>query len=41
MTCSKSEVNTLLVCKEGNISDTCAADMEQISIWLANNTGNE
>ena len=28
-------------CKGDETNDTCAADMKQISIWLANNAGNK
>ena len=28
-------------CKGDTTSDTCAAEMKQISIWLANKTGNK
>ena len=41
MTCSKSTVNAVRLCEQDNTNGTCAADMEQIIIWLANNTVNE
>ena len=41
MTCSKSAANALGLHKQDNTNCTCAADVEQIIIWLANNTVNE
>ena len=41
MTCSKSAANALGLNKQDNINDTCAADLERIIIWLANNTVNK
>ena len=41
MTCSKSPANALGLSKQDNTNDTCAADMEQIIIWLANNIVNK
>ena len=41
MTCSKSEANALALSKQDNTNNTCAADLEQIIIWLANNTVNK
>ena len=41
MTCSKSAANVLWLSKQGNTNDICAADLEQIIIWLANNTINK
>ena len=41
MTCSKSAANALGLSKQGNTNGTCAANMEQIIIWLANNTANK
>ena len=41
MTCSKSEANALALSKQDSINNTCAADLEQIIIWLANNTVNK
>ena len=41
MTCSKSTANALGFYKQDNTNGTCAADMEQIIIWLANNTVNK
>ena len=38
MTCSKSAANELGLSKQDNTNGTCAADVEQIIIWLANNT---
>ena len=37
MTCSKSAANALGLSKQDNTNGTCAADVEQIIIWLANN----
>ena len=39
--CSKSTTNALELSKKDNTSCTCAADVEQIIIWLANNTVNK
>ena len=41
MTCSNSVSNALGLSKQDNTNDTCAADLEQIIIWLANNTLNK
>ena len=41
MTCSKSAANALGLSEQNNTNDTCAADLEQIIIWLANNTVNK
>ena len=41
MTCSKSAVNALRLSKQDNTNGTCAADVEKIIIWLANNTVNK
>ena len=41
MTCSKSAANALGLSKQDNTNDTCAADLEQIIISLANNTVNK
>ena len=41
MTCSKSAANALGLCKQDNTNGTCAADVEKIIIWLANNTVNK
>ena len=41
MTCSKSEANALTLSKQDNTNNTCAADLEQIIIWLPNNTVNK
>ena len=41
MTCSKSVANALGLSKQDNTNGTCAADVEQIIIWLANNTVNK
>ena len=41
MTCSKSAANALGLRKQDNTNGTCTADVEQIIIWLANNTVNE
>ena len=41
MTCSKSAANALGLSKQDNTNGTCAADLEQIIIWLANNTVNK
>ena len=41
MTCSKSAANALGLSKQGNTNDTCAAELEQIIIWLANNKVNK
>ena len=40
MTCSKSAANALGLSKQNNTNETCA-DLEQIIIWLANNTVNK
>ena len=41
MTCSKSAANALGFSKQDNANATCAADVEKIIIWLANNTVNK
>ena len=41
MTCSKSAANALGLSKQNNTNNTCTADLEQIIIWLANNTVNK
>ena len=41
MTCLKSAANALELSKQDNTNNTCAADLEQIIIWLANNTVNK
>ena len=41
MTCSKSAANVLGLSKQDNTNRTCAADVEKIIIWLANNTVNK
>ena len=41
MTCSESAANVLGLSKQDNTNGTCAADVEQIIIWLANNTVNK
>ena len=41
MTCSKSAANALGFSKQVNTNSTCAADIKQIMIWLANNTVNK
>ena len=41
MTCSMSAANALGLSKQDNINVTCAADLEQINICLANNTVNK
>ena len=41
MTCSKSAANALGSSKQDNTNSTCGADLEQIIIWLANNTVNK
>ena len=41
MTCSKSAANALGFSKQDNTYGSCAADMEKIIIWLANNTVNK
>ena len=41
MTCSKSSVYALGLSKQDNTNNTCAADLEKIIIWLANNTVNK
>ena len=38
MICSKLAANTLGLSKQDNTNGTCATDVEQIIIWLANNT---
>ena len=41
MTYSKSAVNVLGSSKQDNTNGTCAADVEKIIIWLADNTVNK
>ena len=41
MTYSKAAANTLGLSKQDNTIDTCAAEVEQIIIWLAYNTVNK
>ena len=42
MTCSKSAASKALgLNKQSNTYGTCAADVEQIIIWLSNNTVNK
>ena len=41
MTCSKKAANALGLSKQDNTNDTCVADLEQIIIWLTNNTVNK
>ena len=41
MTCSKSAANALGLSKQDNTDDTYPAALEQIIIWLANNTVNK
>ena len=41
MTYSKSAANALGLSKQDNTNSTCAADLEKIIIWLANNTVNK
>ena len=41
MTCSKSAANVLGLRKQDNTNGTCAANVEGIIIWLANNTINK
>ena len=38
MTCSESAGNALGLSKQDNTNDTCAADVEHIIFWSANNT---
>ena len=38
MSCSKSVANPLELNKQDNTNGTCAVNVEQIIIWLANNT---
>ena len=38
MTSSKLLANALGLSKQDNTNETCTADLEQIIIWLANNT---
>ena len=40
MTCSKSAANAQGLSKQDKFNSTCTADMEQVIIWLANNTVN-
>ena len=41
MTCSNTAANALGLSKQDNTNGTCAADVEKIIIWLANNTVNK
>ena len=41
MTCSELAAKALGLCKQDNTNTTCAADVEQIIIRLANNVVNE
>ena len=41
MTYLKSPANPVGLSKQDNTNDTCAADLEKIIIWLANNTLNK
>ena len=41
MTYSKSAANALGLSKQDHTNDTCAADLEQIIIWLSSNTVNK
>ena len=41
MTCSKWTASGLELSKQDNTNDTCAADVEHMIIWLANNTVNK
>ena len=41
MTYSKSAANALGLSKQHNTNNTCVADLEQIIVWLANNTVNK
>ena len=41
MTCSKSAANALGLSKQDNTNGTCAADVEQIIIWVVKNTVNK
>ena len=41
MTCSESATSALGLTKQDYSNDTCAADVEQIIFWLANNTVNK
>ena len=41
MTYSKSAANAMGINKQDNTKSTCATDVEQIIIWLANNTENK
>ena len=38
MTCSNPAANALRLSKQDNTNGTCAAEVEKIIIWLANNT---
>ena len=38
---SKSAANAMGLSKQDNTNGTCAADVEKIIIWLANNTVNK
>ena len=40
-TCSTSAASALVLSNQDNIKGTCVADVEQIIIWLANNTVNK
>ena len=41
MTCSKAAANALGLSNQDNTNGRCAADVEQIILWLANNTVNK
>ena len=41
MNCSKSAAYALGLSKQDNTNGTCAAEVEQIIIWSANNTVNK
>ena len=41
MTCSESAAIVLGLSKQDNTNSICATDVEQIIIWLANNTVNK
>ena len=41
MSCSKSATNAMRLSKQDSTNGACAADVEKIIIWLANNTVNK
>ena len=41
MACSKLAANALGLSKQDNTNGTCVADVEQIIMWLVNNTVNK